>query len=65
MAKLADTFSWKTAALKGVKYLVIFALPMLVNQFVVSFPEVAQLTVGGLLVVGVNVLKARFGVRIP
>jgi hypothetical protein len=62
-------YSIKEGLIKFVKYIVIFALPVLVDKFVVSYPEIAQLTVGGLLVVLVNWLKVRFGtiggVRIP
>jgi len=49
---------------KGVKYAVIFALPMLVNAFIFEFPDIAQITVGGLLVMLVNFLKIKVGVRI-
>ena len=58
-------FSYKQNLLKGVKYLVIFILPFLVDQFIVSYPQVAQLTVGAILVMGVNLLKVRSGLRLP
>jgi len=57
-------FSIKTMFVKGVKYAVIFALPMLVNAFIFEFPDIAQITVGGLLVMLVNFLKIKVGVRI-
>lgn len=47
-------YDWKLTIKKGVKYFVIFLLPFLVNQFVVAYPDWAQLTLGGLLVMGVN-----------
>jgi len=51
--------------LKGVKYFILFALPWLVDQFIVSYPAVAQLTIGGLLVMLANFLKLKAGVRLP
>ena len=47
-------YDWKLTIKKGIKYFIIFALPILVNQFVVAYPDWAQLTVGGLLVMAVN-----------
>jgi len=55
-------YSWKIGATKVVKYFVIFAIPALVDRFVVSYPELAQLTVGGLLVGIINWLKVKVGV---
>lgn len=60
---LEKHFSFKLMALKGLKYVVIFGLPMLVDNFVVSFPEYAQLTLGGALVLLLNYLKIKVGVR--
>ena len=57
-------FSYKQNLLKGVKYLVIFILPFLVDQFIVSYPQVAQLTIGAGLVMLVNWLKNYVGLRI-
>lgn len=51
--------------LKGIRTLVLFGLPVLVDKFLVQFPEVAQLSLGALLVMLVNVLKVRVGLRIP
>lgn len=58
-------YSLKQGVAKALKYVVIFLLPQLVDWFVVAYPEWAQLTVGGLLVWLVNLLKVRFGARIP
>ena len=44
---------------KGLKYLLVFGLPFVIDQFVVSYPQVAQLSVGTLLVMGLNFLKVR------
>ena len=56
-------YSLKIGILKVVKVLVLFALPVLVDQFVVSFPELAQLTLGALLVGLVNFLKVQYQVK--
>lgn len=53
-------FSFKTMIWKGIKYFIIFAIPFLVNQFIVAFPQIAQLTVGALLVMLVNWIKIVF-----
>ncbi len=58
-------YSYKIMFLKGVKYFVIFCLPVLADKFVVAFPEVAQLTLGALLVMGINYLKNYVGVKVP
>jgi hypothetical protein len=42
---------------KGVEYFVIFLLPILVDKFIYSYPQLAQLSVGALLVMVVNFLK--------
>ena len=56
-------YSLRRGFAKGLKYVVIFILPLLVDQFVIAYPQWAQLTVGGLLVVLTNWLKVRVGVR--
>ena len=40
-----------------VKYFAIFVLPFLVDKFVFDYPQLAQLTVGAILVGIVNYLK--------
>jgi hypothetical protein len=52
-------YSLKIGLLKALKYIAIFALPMLVDQFVVAYPQLAQLTVGGILVMLANYLKIK------
>lgn len=42
-----------------IKYFVIFALPVLIDHFVISYPQLAQLTVGAILVGIVNYLKIK------
>ena len=58
-----NNYSFKKTLLKGAKYLIIFALPVLVDRFIVSYPEIAQLSVGGILVMLCNWLKVKVGVR--
>ena len=53
------TYSFKTTLLKMVKYFVAFALPAIVDRFIVSYPAIAQLTVGTILLGILNWLKAR------
>lgn len=71
-------YSIKTTLLKMVKYFVAFLLPVLVDQFIVAYPQIAQLTVGtiilgilnwlkskaGLLAAGTNAPKANFWYRV-
>jgi len=45
-----NPYSFKKTLFKVVKYFIIFIIPFLVNQFIVQFPELAQITVGALLV---------------
>jgi hypothetical protein len=52
-------YSLKIGLLKALKYIAIFALPMLVDKFVVAYPQLAQLTVGGILVMLANYLKIK------
>lgn len=54
-------FSWLKMVKKGVAVFVMFLLPWLVDQFLIAFPDIAQLTVGGLLVMLVNFLKNKLG----
>ena len=50
-------YEYKKTLLKGLKYFGIFLLPILFNAFVVSYPEWAQLTVGGLFVMIIDWIK--------
>lgn len=58
-----NDYSFKKTIGKGIKYFLIFLLPILVDRFVVSYPGIAQLTVGALLVMLVNWLKVQVGLR--
>ena len=59
-----ENYSYKKTVRKGIKYFVVFAFPFLVNAFVIQFPDVAQLSIGGLLVMGMNFLKHKMGVKV-
>lgn len=58
-------YSVKKTILKGIKYIIIFSLPFLVDRFIVNYPQYAQITIGGLLVMLVNYLKIKVGARLP
>ena len=53
-------YSFLTGLKKSVIMMIVFAVPVLVGQF----PDVANLTIGGLLVLFVNYLKVAQGLRI-
>jgi len=44
---------------KALKGIVLFAIPVLVNAFIVEYPAIAQLSAGGLLLLIVNYLKVK------
>lgn len=54
-----ENYSFVKTLKKGAKYFVIFLLPVLVDKFIVSYPEIAQISVGAILLMGVNVLKVK------
>lgn len=58
-------FSWKKSVMKGVKYCVLYGLPLLVGKLAEFHPEWMSLSVGTILTMLVNVLKVRYGVRVP
>lgn len=58
-------YSYKITLVKGLKYFVIFLLPFLVDQFIVAYPQWAQLTLGSGLVMLVNFGKNWAGLRLP
>ena len=57
-------YSFKIGLLKGLKFFVLFALPVLVDKFIVSFPDLAQLSVGAVLVLAVNFLKVKYNLKV-
>jgi hypothetical protein len=61
--KLSKLISMKYSLMKGIlkslKYMAIFIIPVFVDKFIVDYPQLAQLTVGGVLVMIVNYLKIK------
>lgn len=58
------TYSPKKGLVKILKYFVLFLIPALVNLFIVQYPQIAQLSVGALLVGVANFLKVK-GLKLP
>ena len=58
-------YSLKKGVGKIVKYFLIFLLPVLVDMFIVQYPQIAQLSVGAILVGIVNFAKVKGGVKLP
>lgn len=52
-------YSIKLGILKALKSVAIFAVPVLIDAFIIQFPEIAQLSVGGVLILIWNFLKVR------
>ncbi len=57
-------YSWKKTGVKVIKYFIIFLLPALVDKFIIVYPEIAQLSVGAILVGILNWLKIKYGLRV-
>lgn len=57
-------YSYKKGIGKVIKYGIIYLLPQLVDKFLISFPEIGQLTVAAVLIFLVNLLKVKYGVRV-
>ena len=57
-------YSYKKTLGKGIKYFAIFLLPVLADAFIFQYPKIAQLTVGAILVMMINWLKVRVGLRL-
>jgi len=52
-------YSFKKGLGKMIKSFVFFAIPVLIDQFIVYYPQIAQLTVGAILVGIANYLKIK------
>jgi len=50
-------YSLKKGLLKGIKAIVLIGIPFLIT----NFPDIANLTIGGLLVMIVNYIKIKTG----
>lgn len=58
-------FSYKITLQKGIKYFVIFAFPFLVDQFILTMPDIANISIGAGLLMICNLLKTKYGMRLP
>ena len=58
-------YDWRKGLTKAIKYAVLFGLPVLVDKFVVSYPAIAQLSIGAAAVMAVNYLKVQVGLKLP
>lgn len=56
-----NMYDYKKTLKKGIKYFVIFALPWLISMFIKEMPEIANISIGGLLVMASNYLKHKVG----
>jgi len=52
-------YNYTTTIKKGVRVFVLFTLPWLVSIFIKEMPEIANISIGGLLVMICNYLKHR------
>lgn len=60
-----NMFSWKQGLKKTIRVLVLFLLPYLVDQFIINVPQIAQISIGSLLVLITDFLKRKVGLRLP
>jgi len=58
-------YSIKKGLVKGIKYFVIFLIPVLFDKVAISFPVFWQMTVGGVIVMVYNCLKITLIKRLP
>ena len=56
-------YSFKKTLAKGLKYFLIFVFPFAVDQFVISYSQWAQLSLGALLVMISNFGKHWAGIK--
>lgn len=57
-------YNYKQTAIKGLRYFVLFALPWLASTFIQEMPEIANITIGGLLVMLTNWLKHKANITL-
>lgn len=62
--KIMDTYKVSKTMKSGVKYFVLFALPWLVSMFIKEMPEIANISIGGILVMLTNWLKHKVGTNL-
>ena len=52
----SNSYSFKKGLIKGIVSVVVFSIPVLINEF----PQWANLSLGGVLVIAVNFLKTKY-----
>ena len=62
---MKNKYSFKIGLKKGMKYFIIFGLPIIATGFIENFPQIANLTIGGLLVMIVNYIKIQTEKKLP
>jgi len=58
-------YSLKKGLIKGLKYFIIFLIPVIIDKVAISFPVFWQLTVGGVIVMAYNYFKITLIKRLP
>jgi len=58
-------FSYRIMLEKGLKYFLVFSLPFLVDMFIYQMPEITNITIGTGLLMLCNLLKAKYGMKLP
>jgi len=57
-------FSYLQMLLKGVKFFIVFGLAIMITQGTSQYPEILELTVGGILVMTLNMLKVKWNIDV-
>lgn len=58
-------YSPKITLVKGLKYFAIFALAAIINESTIRYPDYMSLTIGAVLVMALNYLKVKAGIKLP
>jgi len=58
-------YSPKKGIIKGIKYFIIFLIPVLIDKIAVSYPVFWQMTAGGAIVMFYNYLKIKVVTKLP
>jgi len=58
-------YSIKKGIIKGLKYFVIFLIPVIIDKVAISFPVFWQMTTGGVIVIIYNYLKIKVISKLP
>lgn len=52
-------FDYKIMIKKGIKAFILFSLPILVDKFIIDYPELAQISLGSCLSMLANYVKIK------